>query len=164
MNKEIKQTIEKYVMNEFEYLNQFKHDEEYDNTKSETVKNISILVDILQKEDINEDNSIFNSMKMKNEITKIENEHKIDNKKIENEVHKNNSDSDLKNKELDVNIRRDIEYRSDRIIKIVIDGMTIIVPIIFYNIWMNKGFRFEETGTYTSNTFKNLFSRFKPTK
>lgn len=164
MNKEIKQTIEKYVMREFEYLNQFEYDEKYDNTKSVTVKNISILVDILQKEDINEDNSVFNSMKMKNEITKIENEHEIDNKKIENEVHKNNSDSDLKKKELDINIRRDIEYRSDRIIKIVIDGMTIIVPIIFYNIWMNKGFRFEETGTYTSNTFKNLFNRFKPTK
>lgn len=27
-----------------------------------------------------------------------------------------------------------------------------------------KGFKFEETGTYTSTTFRGLFNRFRPTK
>lgn len=33
----------------------------------------------------------------------------------------------------------------------------IVVPIVF----MNRGFKFEETGTYTSQTFKNLFWKFR---
>lgn len=40
----------------------------------------------------------------------------------------------------------------------------LMLPLICYGIWMNKGFKFEETGTFTSTTFKNLLSRFKPTK
>ena len=34
--------------------------------------------------------------------------------------------------------------------------------ITFYAIWMKQGFKFEETGTYTSQTFRGLFSKFKP--
>jgi hypothetical protein len=46
-------------------------------------------------------------------------------------------------------------------------GIEIIgigLPLIFYASWMRRGFKFEETGTYTSTTFKGLFNRFKPTK
>lgn len=262
MNNNIKSKIEKYVMEEFDYLNQLDPtDDEYNRTKEVSVKNINILVDLLQKEDVNESNSKFNTEKIKNEITKIEKEHEINIRKIECEVEKNksnldlekekiknnyeidnkkittdlsrldndmikierdyeinnkkilcdidkiknevtkinqdyeinkdkiqietkknndtlhlenrkidsaeiknNSDVDLKNKELNLNARKDIELRNDRIVKVLIDGATVLVPIIFYNVWMNKGFKFEETGTYTSNTFKNLFNKFKPNK
>lgn len=129
MNKDIKLKIEKYIETELDTLSQLSPTEgNYNETRDSIVKNINILVELLQKEDINDNNS------------------------------------DLKQRELDMNIKRDVELRNDRVIKILIDGATIIVPIIFYNVWMNKGFRFEETGTYTSNTFKNLFNRFKPTK
>lgn len=37
-------------------------------------------------------------------------------------------------------------------------------PLAFYGIWLAKGFKFEETGTFTSSTFKNFFRLFKPTK
>lgn len=40
----------------------------------------------------------------------------------------------------------------------------IIVPIMFYSRWMNRGLEWEKTGTFTSTTFKGLFSRFSPTK
>ena len=40
----------------------------------------------------------------------------------------------------------------------------LLIPIMFYGIWMRKGFKFEETGTYTSTTFRGLFNRFRPTK
>lgn len=39
----------------------------------------------------------------------------------------------------------------------------IVLPLTFYGIWMNRGLKFEETGSFTSSTFRGLFSRFKPT-
>ena len=30
----------------------------------------------------------------------------------------------------------------------------LVLPLVFYGIWMNKGFKFEETGSFTSTTFK----------
>ena len=56
------------------------------------------------------------------------------------------------------------EQVKDRYFKLGIAAAEIILPMIFYAIWMKRGFKFEETGTYTSTTFKGLFNRFKPTK
>lgn len=36
--------------------------------------------------------------------------------------------------------------------------------MIAYGLWMKKGFQFEETGTFTSTTFRNFFGKFKPGK
>lgn len=52
----------------------------------------------------------------------------------------------------------------DRYFKLGIAGAELILPLIFYGIWMRRGFRFEETGTFTSSTFRGLFNRFRPTK
>lgn len=52
----------------------------------------------------------------------------------------------------------------DRYVRIAIAGIELLVPLIFYNVWMNKGFKFEEKGYINSYTFRNLFSRIKPTK
>lgn len=40
----------------------------------------------------------------------------------------------------------------------------VILPLVFYGAWMNKGLDFEKTGTFTSSTFKTLISKFKATK
>lgn len=40
----------------------------------------------------------------------------------------------------------------------------VILPLIFYGAWMNKGLDFEKTGTFTSSTFKTLINKFKATK
>jgi hypothetical protein len=56
------------------------------------------------------------------------------------------------------------ERKLDRIINAGVKAAEIILPLLFYATWMNKGFRFEENGTYTSTTFKGLFNRFRPTK
>ena len=45
-----------------------------------------------------------------------------------------------------------------------IEVFGVVAPIVFYSAWMKRGLRFEETGTYTSQTFKGLFGKFKPTK
>lgn len=52
----------------------------------------------------------------------------------------------------------------DRYVKVGIALTEIVVPLAFYGIWMKQGFKFEETGSFTSTTFKNLFNRFRPTK
>lgn len=56
------------------------------------------------------------------------------------------------------------EQKKDRYIKVCIAGAELMIPLLFYGIWMRKGFKFEETGTITSATFRGLISRFKPTK
>lgn len=48
--------------------------------------------------------------------------------------------------------------------KLCIDVAGIVLPLAFYASWMNKGFKFEETGTFTSTTFRGLFQKFKTTK
>jgi hypothetical protein len=49
-------------------------------------------------------------------------------------------------------------------LKIGLEAAAIVFPLIFYGIWMRKGFKFEETGTFTSTTFRNLFGKFSPKK
>ena len=59
------------------------------------------------------------------------------------------------------------ELTDQKIVKIIsfgIDAAGILIPIMFYNAWMNRGFKFEETGTFTSTTFRGLFGKFKPTR
>lgn len=46
-------------------------------------------------------------------------------------------------------------FRGVEIGTIVVSG--IIIPVVF----LNRGFKFEETGTYTSKTFQTLFNKFK---
>lgn len=45
-----------------------------------------------------------------------------------------------------------------------LEGAGIVLPLIFYGIWMKRGFKFEETGTYCSKTFTGLQKFFRPTK
>jgi len=56
------------------------------------------------------------------------------------------------------------EQVKDRYFRLGVEAAGIILPLIFYAVWMKRGFKFEETGTYTSTTFRGLFNRFKPTK
>ena len=67
------------------------------------------------------------------------------------------SDNILKKDQLEEQIK-------DRYFRLGLEAAGIVLPMIFYAAWMKRGFRFEETGTYTSTTFRGLFNRFKPTK
>jgi len=55
------------------------------------------------------------------------------------------------------------EQVKDRYFRTALEAAGIVLPLIFYAVWMKRGFKFEETGTYTSTTFRGLFNRFKPT-
>ena len=56
------------------------------------------------------------------------------------------------------------EQIKDRYFRLGIAAAELMIPLMFYGIWMKRGFKFEETGTYTSTTFRGLFNRFRPTK
>lgn len=56
------------------------------------------------------------------------------------------------------------EQVKDRYFRLGVEVAGIVLPLIFYAVWMKRGFKFEEKGTYTSTTFRGLFNRFKPTK
>lgn len=77
-------------------------------------------------------------------------------KQIAGEIEIHNREEQLKKDQLAEQVR-------DRYFRLGAEAAGIILPLIFYATWMKRGFRFEETGTYTSTTFKGLFSRFKPT-
>ena len=64
--------------------------------------------------------------------------------------------------ERDIQMKKEQQIK-DRYFKLGVEAAAIILPLIFYGIWMHRGFKFEESGTYTSTTFRNLFNRFKPT-
>lgn len=56
------------------------------------------------------------------------------------------------------------EQVKDRYFRVGIAAAELMIPLVFYGVWMKRGFRFEETGTFTSSTFKGLINRFRPTK
>lgn len=83
----------------------------------------------------------------------------------------------MKNEEEKIDLQWDNSYRDsgtkveeledkkkDRFVKIGITLLEVVPPLIFYGRWMKKGFKFEETGTYSSPTFRGLIKFFKPTK
>lgn len=86
---------------------------------------------------------------------------KLDDDKIVMEhlenVENHSSDEEFK----DAQIKESVK---DRYVRIGIAAAELVLPLIFYGIWMKRGFRFEENGTFTSTTFRGLFNRFKPTK
>ena len=84
----------------------------------------------------------------------------------ENEIKKSQLDEQIKADVQDEQYKRSQldEQAKDRYFKLGIAATELLIPLMFYGIWMRKGFKFEETGTYTSTTFRGLFNRFRPTK
>ncbi len=73
-------------------------------------------------------------------------------------------DNESSTKETDFKERQITEQVKDRYFRVGIAAAELLIPLMCYGVWMNKGFKFEETGTYTSSTFKGLINRFRPTK
>lgn len=76
-----------------------------------------------------------------------------------------NCDRDLiEEREYELKVAQLEEQKKDRWWRLGLEGAGLILPLAFYAIWMRRGFKFEETGAFTSTTFRGLFSKFKPTK
>lgn len=73
-------------------------------------------------------------------------------------------EGDTNTKEYEIKQKQFDEQVKERYFRVGVAVAELIVPLIFYGIWMRKGFKFEETGAYTSKTFTGLINRFRPTK
>lgn len=102
-------------------------------------------------------------------------EHKLKEKQSETESQHKGAELVLKERELDskdadrtqegeIQKRQARDQMVDRCVRAGVAVGELVLPLVFYGIWMNKGFKFEETGSFTSTTFKNLLNRFRPTK
>ena len=72
-------------------------------------------------------------------------------------------DGESVTKDNDFKERQIAEQVKDRYFRVGIAAAELLIPLMCYGIWMNKGFRFEETGTISSQVFRNLINRFRPT-
>lgn len=82
---------------------------------------------------------------------------KLEEDRIIFEHYNNRKEQELKHAQINESVK-------DRNTKICMAAAELFIPLMFYGIWMQRGFKFEESGTFTSTTFRNLFNRFKPTK
>lgn len=77
--------------------------------------------------------------------------------RLEMEKEANDRDNELKQTQI-------AEQVKDRYFRVGVAAAELIIPLMFYGLWMNKGFKFEETGALSSSTFKGLIKHFRPTK
>ncbi|GHU53206.1 hypothetical protein FACS1894132_04730 [Clostridia bacterium] len=91
---------------------------------------------------------------------------KFDRRTMENEHYEKQLKHDAAVRESEEQIAKKqlSEQAKERYFRLGAEAAGIILPLVFYAIWMKKGFKFEETGTFTSTTFRGLFGKFKPTK
>lgn len=54
--------------------------------------------------------------------------------------------------------------QKDRYLRLGVDAAGIVLPLLFYGIWMRRGLEFEKEGCFTSATFKGLIGKFRPAK
>lgn len=102
----------------------------------------------------------------KEKSTAIEDLAKLYKLRIEETKNEWDFNEKYESRDSDIQFKKDQleEQVKDRYFRFGVEAAGIILPLIFYAAWMKRGFKFEETGTYTSTTFRSLFNRFKPTK
>lgn len=103
-----------------------------------------------------DESSYYNDKeKMQNNIDTLTKLYKL---KIEED--KNYRDAELKAKEDDLKKKQNDEDNKHRLLKLGVDVGNILVSLTFFGIWMKRGFKFEETGTFTSKTFRDASGKF----
>ena len=161
-DKENKNDIERSKISKDESFNNRKLDIEDKRIEIENKTNIKKI----------ENDETFNNRKLdiedkrieienKTNIKKIENDFMINNRKLDIEEISGNESLKLKSKELAQEIVRDTMNDKIKLIDLGVQAAGIILPIIFYGSWVNKGLEFEKEGTFTSTTFKSLISKLK---
>ncbi len=101
--------------------------------------------------------SLAKLYKLRVEEDKNELEYETKHDQMQADSNRQTFDEEMQNKQLH-------EQDKDRLIRIGLETAGIILPLVFYGIWMRRGFKFEETGAFTSTTFRGLIGRFRPTK
>lgn len=119
------------------------------------IKNLNSASDADEKSEVIKNLAALHKLRIEEIKTETEIEERSERRIMDKENHEN--DANLKEVQLH-------ENTLDRYVKVGIAAAELVLPLMFYGVWMKRGLRFEETGTFTSQTFKNLFNRFKPTR
>ena len=143
MNEEIRQALEDEILDQF---NNLKNLDSGSKEQQTAVENITKLYR-LGLEDVKADTDYDEKLYRRD----------VDAQHEQDELDKQTREEEFKRNQLS-------EQTKDRYFRLGIEVAGIILPLMFYASWMKKGFKFEETGTYTSTTFRGLFNRFRPTK
>lgn len=128
----------------------------------EQINNLSGIQDQKQKSMVVEDLTKLYKLR----IEQAKNEAELAEKQARREMEARQIKLDSEAKERSENLEkiRLSEMVRDRYFRTGIAVLEIGLPLMFYGVWMRRGFKFEKDGTYTSKTFMNLFNRFKPTR
>lgn len=89
---------------------------------------------------------------------------KIEQDRIEVEKAKLDADTTKSKKERFISLLEIGTNVTCSLLHTVVEAGAIIVPIVFYNEWIKQGLEFEKDGTFTSQTFKGLIGKFRPTR
>ena len=143
MNEELRQALAEEILSQFDDL---KHLEPGSEEQKSAVENIAKLYK-LGLEDVKADTDYDEKLYRR----------ELDERHEKDESEKQTREEEFKRNQL-------AEQTKDRYFRLGIEAVGIILPLVFYASWMKRGFKFEETGTYTSTTFRGLFNRFRPTK
>ena len=78
-----------------------------------------------------------------------------------NALHKQRMDEQKSNLDEQKAISERKDIQKDRVIKIVLESLAILIPVGASCFWMAKGMEFETKGTYTSRTLNWVNNHFK---
>ena len=143
MNEEIRQALTDEILSQFNNLAQLSPGSKEQQTAVENVTKLYRLGLEDVRADYDYDEKIYRR--------------EVDEQHGQDELQKQDREEEFKQNQLSEQVK-------DRYLRLGIEVAGIILPLMFYASWMKKGFKFEETGTYTSTTFRGLFNRFRPTK
>lgn len=122
-------------------------------------------VDLDVKKIVNDEVKEDSKIDLEQDKLKLETE-KLELEKIKEEnlrIFKSN-EIETRNRELSDTV---INNRNSNIkdgVKIAVEVVAVVAPLLLYSAFMNKGFEFEKEGTFTSQTFKGLFGKIGKTK
>lgn len=122
-------------------------------------KNQKLLDEAIEREIMNLRNYRVNSEERSDTINSLTQLYKlrIEEEKIEQELAISARDEAMKQAELESKAR-------DRLFNIGLQIGLTGLSLIAYNAWLNRGLKFQETGTFTDPMTRNLLSRIVPIK
>lgn len=122
-------------------------------------KNQKLLDEAIEREIMNLRNYSVNSEERSDTINSLTQLYKlrIEEEKIEQELAISARDEAMKQAELESRAR-------DRLFNIGLQIGLTGLSLIAYNAWLNRGLKFQETGTFTDPMTRNLLSRIVPIK
>ena len=80
------------------------------------------------------------------------------------ELRKISEQSAMDEREYQRKVNEEKSNKVARVVGWVLDVLGIVAPLVSYGAWINKGLKFEESGSFCSTTFRNLIGKIRPGK